>query len=401
MKNKLVGIAFIAGSIISLNLTFAQKTTETSAALEFKKYQEYLMKGEFDAAKKSLLKSKEYIDQAASHEDTKESQKTLYYKGEIYSNFLSLGMMTQDTTFIKQGGDNPYDVSIAAFKKGYSMKGKFNGDIKDAVFNQKLQLEKFTSMLYTNGNFKEALEIYDVQVQLSDALNMVDSLSLYNGGICAEKASDYAAAGERYKKCAEIGYNVPTTYTYASINFRKAKKTEEAKAIIADGRKKYPLDKEILLEMVNTSLDEGNTAEAEKNLQDAITADPKNKQLYYTIGTIYIDLKQNEKAEAAFMKALEIDPKYADAQYQLGAHYIGMASALKAEANNLKLGDPKYDVLLGQSGEMYKKAITPLEGYIVSAPNDKEVLMILFQIYRNLDNSEKAMEYKKRADAIK
>jgi len=40
-----------------------------------------------------------------------------------------------------------------------------------------------------------------------------------------------------------------------------------------------------------------------------------------------------------------------------------------------------------------------LEKYIVSFPKDKQVLNILYQIYRSLDNSAKALEYKKRADA--
>jgi Tfp pilus assembly protein PilF len=49
----------------------------------------------------------------------------------------------------------------------------------------------------------------------------------------------------------------------------------------------------------------------------------------------------------------------------------------------------------------YKRALVPLERYIAKNPNDKDVLNILFQINRSLGNSEKALEYKKRADAIK
>ena len=42
----------------------------------------------------------------------------------------------------------------------------------------------------------------------------------------------------------------------------------------------------------------------------------------------------------------------------------------------------------------------PLEKYIVAFPDDKAVLNILFQLHRNLGNSEKAIEYKKRAEGI-
>jgi tetratricopeptide (TPR) repeat protein len=348
-----------------------------------------------------LTKAKEFVDIAAQHPDTKESAKTMYYKGQVYSNFMSLGMMTQDTNFIKVGGENSYMDAIAAFKVGYNVSGgKFDDEIKEAVFGKKLEIEKFTSMLYQNKSYNEALELYDVQVLLSDALNMVDSLSIFNAGICAEKAEKFELAAKYYKKCADISYKAPDIYVMASTAYRKNKNTAEAKTIIAEGRKKYPNDRGLLLELVNASIDEGNSAEAEKSLQEAIAADPKNKQLYYVIGTIYIDLKQNEKAEAALNKAIELDPDYADAQYQLGAHLVGVAGAIKEEASRLKFGDPNYDKMLAQSDEYYKKSLVPLENYITKQPNDKEVLTILFQIHKSLKNTEKALEYKKRADAL-
>ncbi|MES2589997.1 MAG: tetratricopeptide repeat protein [Bacteroidota bacterium] len=400
MKSKILSLTLVAGSLISTSV-FSQKSVETSAALEFRQYGEAMMKGDFELAKKKLTKAKESIDIASAHADTKESSKTLYYKGEIYYNFISVGMMTADTNFMKLAGEDAMEVSISSFKKGYAVNDKFDGEIKDAVFNKKMELEKFTGMLYTANKFDEALEIYSVQVKLSDAINMVDSLSIFNTGICAEKAGKNSLAAESYVKCAEIGYKVPEIYSMASNALRKDKKTQEAKDLIAKGRKLYPSDKGMLLELVNTSIDEGNSEEAEKNLQEAIAADPKNKQLYYVIGTIYIDLKQNDKAEAALNKAIELDPNYADAQYQLGAHLVGVASNIKVEASRLKIGDKNYDVLMAQSDEYYKKSLIPLEAYILKNPNDKEVLTILFQINKSLKNTDKALEYKKRADAIK
>lgn len=400
MKIKLFNLALVAVTLSTGSL-FAQKANETSAALEFRKYGESLMKGEFDAAKKALTKAKEYIDLAAAHADTKESPKTLYYKGEVYSGFISLGMMTQDTNFLKIAGEDAFDVAVASFKKGYAVSDKFDGEIRDAIYGKKMEMEKFSTLLYAGNAFKEAMQIYDAQVQLSDAINQVDSLSIFNAGICAEKAGDFATAAQRYKRCAEISYKAPDIYSMASAMLRKEKKIAEAKEVIAMGRKKYPSDRGLLLELVNASLDEGNNAEAEKSLQEAIAADPKNKQLYYVIGTIYIDLKEYDKAEAALNKAIELDPNYSDAQYQLGAHLVGVAGNIKEEASRLKLGDPNYEVMLAKGDEYYKRAVTPLEAYITKNPNDKEVLTILFQIHKSLKNTDKALEYKKRADAIK
>ncbi|MEY3425836.1 MAG: hypothetical protein RL679_1194, partial [Bacteroidota bacterium] len=97
----------------------------------------------------------------------------------------------------------------------------------------------------------------------------------------------------------------------------------------------------------------------------------------------------------------EIDPEYIDAQYQLGAHLVTWGTETKTAANQLKFGDPNYDKMLKSADEIYKRALVPLEKYIAKNPNDKDVLNILFQINKNIGNTEKALEYKKRADALK
>jgi tetratricopeptide (TPR) repeat protein len=402
MKNSIQKTTLIAGTFILSAVSFAQKKNETSAAVEFKNnYQSALMSGDMEKAKKSLIAAKEFIDLAAVNEETKESPKTLWLKGEIYSNFMVIGMQTMDTSFIKIAGDDAIEVSIAAFKKGFDVSDKFDADIKESVNQKHAMLDNFASMMYKGNMFKEAAEVYETQAKYLDAVGQLDTTSIFNGSICNEKAELYGKAAEGYSKLARAGYRNGTCYVLASSAYRKNKQVAEAKAIVTEGRKKYPLDKELLLELVNLSIDAGDAAGAEAALAEAIATDPKNKQLHYTIGTIYIDLKENEKAEAALNKALEIDPNYQDALYQLGAHLITWAGDTRTAASQLKFGDPNYDKLIIQSDDIYRRALTPLEKYITISPNDKDVLTILSQLHRSLGDINKSNEYKKRADAIK
>ena len=402
MKNKVAKTSLIAGALIISASTFAQKKNETSAAVEFKtKYQVSMGSGDIDGAKKALIAAKGFIDLAAEHVETKESPKTLYYKGEIYANFLMVGMQTMDTTFMKLGGDDALETAIAAYKKGFDVSDKFDSDIREAVYQKKAMLDPYANMLYKNNMFKEAGELYITQADLSRAVSELDSTSIFNGSLCFEKGSEFIKAAEGYEKLAKVGYKGTTTYVLASSAYRKGGNIEKAKAIVAEGRKKHPSDRDLLLELVNTNIDAGDAAGAEAALNEAITKDPNNKQLHYTIGTIYIDLKENEKAEQALNKSLEIDPNYADALYQLGAHLVTWAGDTKTAANQLKFGDPNYNKMLQQADDTYKRALVPLEKYIGKNPNDKDVLTILFQLNRSLGNTEKALEYKKRADAIK
>ena len=402
MKNIFRSSALFMCGIALTTSALAQKKNETSAAVEFKnKYQVALMSGDNEGAKKALIAAKGFIDLAAEHPETKESPKTLYYKGEIYSNFLVLGMQTMDTSFIKLAGEDALEVSIAAYKKGFEVSDKFDRDIKDAVMQKRSMLDMYSNAMYKNEMFKEAGELYMTQAMFSDAVNELDTTSIFNGAICYEKASEFVKAAEGYEKLAKAGYKGTTTYVLASAAYRKGGQPEKSKAIIAEGRKKYPSDKDLLLELVNTNIDQGDAAGAEAALNEAIAKDPNNKQLHYTIGTIYIDLKENAKAEQALNKSLEIDPEYIDALYQLGAHLVTWAGDTKTAANQLKFGDPNYNKMIQESDDIYKRALIPLEKYIAKSPNDKDVLNILFQLHRSLGNSEKAMEYKKRADAIK
>ncbi|MDP5010703.1 MAG: tetratricopeptide repeat protein [Crocinitomicaceae bacterium] len=402
MKNKVAKTSLIAGALIISASTFAQKKNETSAAVEFKnKYQMSMASGDVEGAKKALIAAKGFIDLAAEHVETKESPKTLYYKGEIYANFLMVGMQTMDTTFMKLGGDDALETAIAAYKKGFDVSDKFDSDIREAVYQKKAMLDPYANMLYKNNMFKEAGELYITQADLSSAVSELDSTSIFNGSLCFEKGSEFIKAAEGYEKLAKVGYKGTTTYVLASSAYRKGGNIEKAKAIVAEGRKKHPSDRDLLLELVNTNIDAGDAAGAEAALNEAITKDPNNKQLHYTIGTIYIDLKENEKAEQALNKSLEIDPNYADALYQLGAHLVTWAGDTKTAANQLKFGDPNYNKMLQQADDTYKRALVPLEKYIGKNPNDKDVLTILFQLNRSLGNTEKALEYKKRADAIK
>lgn len=402
MKNSIQKTTLIAGTFILSAVSFAQKKNETSAAVEFKNnYQAAMMTGDVEKAKKSLIAAKGFIDLAAENVETKESPKTLWLKGEIYSNFMMLGMQTMDTSFVKLAGEDAIEVAIASFKKGYEVSDKFDGDIRESVYQKHDMLDGMAAMLYKGNMFKEAAEVYQTEAQFFDAVGEMDSTSIFNASLCYEKANDYANAATGYAKLARAGYKGTTSYVLASSAYRKNNQIAEAKAIVAEGRKKHPTDRELLLELVNTNIDSGDAAGAEAALAEAIASDPNNKQLHYTIGTIYIDLKENVKAEAALNKALEIDPNYQDALYQLGAHLITWAGDTRAAAGQLKFGDPNYDKMIIESDDIYRRALTPLEKYIAISPNDKDVLTILSQLHRSLGDINKSNEFKKRADAIK
>lgn len=391
----------LAVGVIAISATaFGQKKNETTASMERNSAINALATGDMEAAKKRYLSAKEFVDLAAAHEDTKNSQKTLWLKGDIYTGIISLGMSTQDMELMNTVGEKGMTEAMEALKKAYSLGSKFKDDITSTVDRNRLAMNEMASTLYNAEMFKEAGDAYMGQADFGDCIGMLDTGAVFNAAICFDKTEQYEKAAVQYERVAAVGYNGTTSYVLASTAYRNAGMIDKATEIIKAARILYPTDRELLLETVNTHLAAGNNAEAEKALSDAIVADPNNKQLHYTIGTIMIELGKNEEAENALNKALEIDPKYEDAQYQLGAHLVTWASAIKLEASKLGPNETtKYNELDKQGDEIFKRALLPLEKYIATYPNDKSVLTILFQIHRNLGDSAKAMEYKRRADA--
>ncbi|MDG1332384.1 MAG: tetratricopeptide repeat protein [Crocinitomicaceae bacterium] len=392
----------LAVGVIAITSTtaFGQKKNETTASMERNAAITSMQKADMEGAKNKLLSAKKYIDLAAAHEDTKDNQKTLWLKGEIYSTMLSLGMQTQDMDLIQAVGETGMEDAISSLKRAYPKGKKFKSDVIGTVDRNRIAMNTMARTLYDAKQFGPAAEAYLGQAEFADCIDLIDSSAIYNAAICYDKVEEYEKAAVQYERAAKIGYNGTTCYVLASIAYRNAGMADKATALIGEARKEYPTDRGLLLETVNTHLAAGNNAEAEKALADAIAADPDNKQLHYTIGTIMIELKKNEEAETALNRALELDPDYVDAQYQLGAHLVTWATAIKKEATMLGPNETaKFNKLDKQSDDTYRRALVPLEKYIAAYPKDKSVLTILFQIHRNLGDSAKAMEYKKRADA--
>lgn len=402
MKNNLIKSTLVVGTFFLSSVSFSQKTNETSAAVAYKNtFLTALGNQDLPVAKKALIDAKKYIDLAAENTETKGNQKTLWLKGAIYSSFLSVGLESNDSVFMKLAGEDALEKSISAFKAGYAIKGKFNSDIAESVEENYKLLNVLADAQYKDEKYKDAAETFSTQADFFDAINIFDSSAIFNSGLCFEKSGDYANAAKKYSILAKAGYKGASTYVLASSAYRKNGQIDDAKSIVAEGRVKYPQDKDILLEAVNTCLELKDPVGAESLLTEAIAKDPKNKLLHLTIGSIYIDLKQNEKAETSINNALVIDSEYEDALYQLGAHLVTWAGDLITEANNLKLNDPRQKILEKQAMDIYNRAIPPLEKFIAKNPNEKSVLTILSQLNRNIGNMEKSSEYKKRAEAIK
>lgn len=401
----------LVAAITTLSLaSYGQATNETSAALERQKAQKAVMMGKADDAITALKSAKEFIDKAAVHEDTKNNAKTLWLVGDIYGSLYTMAKASGDADLMAEVGEdgleksaNSLQMAFEKTKTGTKKDKKSKSDIIATVDQFRNGFFMAAGLYYDQEQFEDAGFYYEWQGRFAETIDMLDTTACFNAGLCYEKSEKYAKAAENYKKLSDVDYIMNGTHSavFTSRAFRKAGDLVKAKEVVMQAREKHPSDKDLLTELVNTNIESGDAAGAEKALNDAIAADPNNVQLHYTIGTIYIDLKENQKAEDALRKALELDPDNADIQYQLGAHLYNWATELKLERDKLSKGDPRDAELLEQSEAKMNGAIEVLEKYIEKDPENKAILDILYRAYYKSGNSAKALEYKKRLDALK
>lgn len=394
----LASTLFVSGSL------FAQKVNETGAALAYEEFEKCFMQAAqkedtkgMEECRDSYLKAKEYIDKAAANPSTENSAKTLFYKGKIYIG--SMLAYATDTVYMKEHLEENLETGITSLKKAYQDR-KFAKEVEGYVNNYIFQFNMGASKMFEDKQYMEAGGLYEMMYRFNDVIGKVDSTSLYNAGISYQAAKKYEEAADKFKKLAEIGYKPAESYANAINNLTDAKKLDEVKVLIEEAIKKYPNDKDVLIAGVNYYFNVNDLESAQTLLDKAVEQDPNNTVLLYNIGTINLNQGNFDKAEASLKKAIEIKPDYHDAYYQLGAVYINKYAAIVKQMDELSTNSPKYKELEGEANESIKNAIEPLEKYLSKNPNDKETLLNMVKVFRSTGNNEKAIEYKKRADAI-
>ncbi len=396
-----------ASTLLTTTSLFAQNVNVTGAALEFNTFYGCFMQAAQSNNEKGMLECREsyvkartYIDKAAADPSTENSPKMFLYKGKIY--ITSMYAYATDTAYMsanKEKFEKDFEEGLVSLKKAYQDK-KFKSETQDFVNQNLFQYNAGASMMYKKENYLEAGGAYELIYRFNDVVGKVDTLNLYNAAISYQQGKKYEMAAEKFKQLAGLGYKPGESYRNAISNLLEAKKIDEVKVLIEEAIKKYPKDIDVLTAGVNYYFSVNDLESASGLLDKAVEQDPTNHVMFYNIGTITLSSGDFDKAEKALKRAIELKADYPEAYYQLGAVYINKYGSLVKQMDNLKTNDPKYKELETASEESIKNAVAPLEKYLEKNPNDKETLLNMVKVYRSIGNNEKAIEYKKRADAL-
>ena len=341
----------------------------------------YMNSGDLDKAKAA-------IDKAALHEKTSGWAKTWYYRGKIY-----LAIHRSENEKYKSLDKNALIVANESFSKAISLDTR-RIDKNDLMLNYNIasNLAFQEGVTYYNAaDYATAINYFTRTAASKEDMQVVDSLSIFNIGLCAENLKDYDKALESYKKCAEIGYGGSRIYSNIAFIYVNQEKDEEAFKVLKDARAKYPQDQDLLTTEINLYLKYNRLGEALENLNITIQNDPSNAVFYYARGTIYNNQKENEKAEADYLKAIELKDDYFDAYYNLGALYFNQGADMNNEVNQIS-DDAEYQKGKKKVDEMFKKALPYLEKAYEIDPENQGTISSLKQLYARTGQMDKYNE---------
>lgn len=384
---KIILVATLFGVCLS---GVAQKNNRTTAIMAYNKYVQNIQAGDMGAAKKEIIKAKEFIDKAAEHETTVNDSKTQFYKGEIYMGMVTLAMDVDVKPIVEQEG------FMEEVKKAYTkaMELDDKNEYKPQI-QQRMNMYRALSLnagieAFQKKEYEAALSSFEAAIELWSMIGLTDSLAYYNAALAADNLGKTDKAIAYYTKCTEINYGDEGVYQLLAIQYKqeKFKDSPERQKILEKGRSLFPTDQTLIIEEFNYHFEKGNNEKAQEALNKAIELDPKNPILYFNVGSIYDELKMYDKAEASYKKALEIDPTYFDALYNMGAMFVNQGVDLSAKANDIK--DFKlYEAEIKKANEFYKKGIPFFERALEVQPDDLGTWTSVSKLYYSLDMNDK------------
>lgn len=357
-----------------------------------------LMIGNVQAQKKYVNKALlwaekgEYLDSALklviaseSDEKTKDWAKTYYTKGKIYKAMHKTGEEKYADAIV-----NAIDNFILAYDKdgAAGIKTLIDGELimlPNEVINTAVAA-------YENDEFSKAFIYFEKTVQLKSLDlfgNEIDTTTMYNAALMAQRAKDYDNAIKYYKKTSDLNFGGGDVYALLGQCYKQSGDTASYLNALQQGYTKYPDNQTILGTLINYYLLEAkDSKEGIKYLDKAIEQNPTNAQLYIGKAMFYDQDKDVEKAIEMYKKAIEMDPNSFDAQYNIGVLYFNQGVELTNTANEIK-DNEKYMKAKKIADDKFKEALPFLEKAYEIKPEEPGIGNTLRTLYYRLQMNEK------------
>ncbi len=374
----------------------------------------YAQKSNVQNAEKALRKEKlsdavKFIEEAYQNSSTSNDVKMHNYRGDIYfeihsnENYNNLYDSLFNSGIIASLECAKSWESLAKHPK--SKKWFEKEEINDKITKAGVALFNTGVSLYSSGKYNEALSLYNKIFDLIPfdnkgdlaRSNVTKESIWFNAFFVADAINNNNLAKDYLTKLMDVGYQDPKIYSLMADLYQKEDNMNESLRYIKLGREMFEFNVDLIISELNYYLSQSDFTKAEELLNLAISEDPNNHMLFFALGSSYDNLNEFDKAVKAYEEAIEIKSDFFDALYNLGVMFYNKGGDMIKEANNMK-DWKKADALTKKAEDTMMKALPHIESCYDIDGNDKNVLLILKELYYRNGNTNK---YKEVTDKLK
>lgn len=426
---------------ISLSLTLsAQERPKISSAIIAKD------RGDLEAAKGHIAEAAAIIEEKGAGEVKDKTLSKFYYN----RGHINLMIASSSDDALRASNPDALDIARQAFNNVFALEERTGED--KYVDEAKTQMPYLAQQIATRGieasqqqNYKQAYNDFLATYELKKENELgTDTTMMYNAALMAQQGKMYDEAIEILEKLMSMNYKgvefkAVEVETGNQVTFpnkaqmEMAVKSEQYQnptiegdiradlyvnaanlyltqlgdtvaydKMVAEGRKKFPEDENLLRAELQKFLETKQYDKAMGNLNQAIKQDPDNKLFYYIKGFIYhTSLDSIPPAREAYKQSMKRDSNYIEPVYMLGLTYVDEANAISEEMNALGLNEKsKYKKLQAEQKELFGKAQEYFETARDIDPDDLDTLNALKEVYYKLKMYEEAKELQAKIDQM-
>ena len=292
--------------------------------------------------------------------------------------------------------EDPIGTALESYKKVLSLsptasdKERVNTELGSMKFS--LEMEGLNA--YGRGKYKDALinfeRMMDVNVMLGKSME-ADTNIVYYAGFMSLLSEEKEKALKYLTRAMELNVDQPAIYEFVYGIYMEKGDTITAVNTLTEGNKRYPEDKNILLQLIQSLIGADKSEEAIEKLEAAKSIDPSNKLYPYVEGTLYDKIGDTDKSAVSYEKAIELDPDFFDALFNVSVLYFNQAVVMSNAANDEEEIEA-YNKKQAEADAIFQKALKPLEKCYELNPEDKYVLSTLKTLYYRLKMEDKYNE---------
>lgn len=198
-------------------------------------------------------------------------------------------------------------------------------------------------------------------------------------------------------KVEELPDKRPEIYRFEAYSYAQLGDQAQSLALLKKAVARFPKDRDLMSDLVNLYIKQGNVDGYIQILKELITANPNDPELLHDMGIALNRKGDYKEAEKYYRSAIALKPDLATAYLNLAAALLAPEKQLIEKMNKLgnsRSDNAKYKRLQKKRSKLYAEVMPVLEKARKYNPDNLAVLQTLKNIYANQSMDAKYREVK-------